>query len=354
MPAAPRLGLVGFGQFGRGLAELAAEAGVGVRAVDPAVEVPEDLRAPDLASLAADADVLVVAVPVASTRSAVESLRPHLTPRHLVLDVGSVKLGPVADMEAALGRAVPWVGTHPLFGPASLALGERPLRVVVCPNAMHPGAAPRTRTLWERLGCVVLEQTADEHDRVMAETHALALFIAKGLLATTGGAAPAFAPPSFQAVSRVIDTVRADAGHLFLAIQRANPHAATARRRLLEALARIDAEAVAAAVPAGASPHGAPGLAIPDLGARNPALRETRELIDELDAELVRLLARRMQLARRAGRLKADAGHPVRDARREDELRARHRALAEGERLAPDVVADVFEAVLRHSRKAQG
>ena len=43
-----------------------------------------------------------------------------------------------------------------------------------------------------------------EHDRVMADTHALALFIAKGLLEATGGAAPAFAPPSFQAVARVI------------------------------------------------------------------------------------------------------------------------------------------------------
>jgi prephenate dehydrogenase len=259
----------------------------------------------------------------------------------------------VAELEAVLGAAVPWVGSHPLFGPASLALGERPLRVVVCPNAIHPGAATRARALWERLGCVVLEQSADEHDRVMADTHALALFIAKGLLEATGGAAPAFAPPSFQAVSRVIDTVRADAGHLFLAIQRANPHASAARRRLLEALERIDAEARTAAAPGAAAPHGAPGLAIPDLGARNPALRETRELIDELDAELVRLLARRMQLARRAGRLKADAGHPVRDVRREAELRSRHRALAEGEGLAPEVVADVFEAVLRHSLKVQ-
>ena len=35
----------------------------------------------------------------------------------------------------------------------SLALGERPLRVVVCPNEQHPPSVARVKTLFEGLGC---------------------------------------------------------------------------------------------------------------------------------------------------------------------------------------------------------
>ena len=62
-------------------------------------------------------------------------------------------------------------------------------------------------------------------------------------------------------------------------------------------------------------------LAIPDLGAQSPALRETRELIDDVDREIVALLARR--------------------------------AWAVEHGLEPTSVEEIFEAVLRFSRGVQ-
>lgn len=76
----------------------------------------------------------------------------------------------------------------------------------------------------------------------MAETHALAFFIAKGLIETRAGDGAAFVPPSFHAMRAAVDAVRGDAGHLFSVIQRDNPHAAAARRSLIDALERIDRE----------------------------------------------------------------------------------------------------------------
>jgi prephenate dehydrogenase len=343
--------ILGYGRFGRALAGLCAEAGRPHRAFDPGADVPAELRAGSLAELARGAEIIVVAVPVPAMRAALEALRPHLGARQLVIDVGSVKVGPAAVLADVLGRDVPWAATHPLFGPTSLALGERPLRVVVCPSPMHPRAAARARAFYERLGCEVVEATAEAHDRVMADTHALTFFVAKGLLDVGAGEGAPFSPPSFQAIERTLDAVRSDAGHLLAAIHRENPFAEAARARLLAALGDVD-RALRAPRPEPPAPE--PAVAIPGLGERAPDLRETRDLIDELDAELLGLLARRAQLARRVGRMKAKLGKAVLDRRREAELLEARRARAAELELDPASIEDIFRAVLRFSRRVQG
>jgi prephenate dehydrogenase len=352
--------ILGYGRFGRALAELFVEEGLNVRAFDPRVAVPHSIHAATVAHAVADARVVVVAVPVPAMREVITAVEPHVSSADLVLDVGSVKSGPIAVMREVLGVRVPWIGTHPLFGPTSLALGERPLRVVVCPNEMHAAALPRARALFEAIGCEVIEQDAEEHDRAMADTHALAFFVAKGLLDAHAGEGVAFAPPSFQAIARTIEAVRSDAGHLFRAIHLENPYAGVARKRLLDALSNIDEELVRAAGEAGRedAPHSVAEqhtdtLAIPDLGRESPDLRETRDLIDELDQELIELFARRAALALRAGRAKADRGQSVRDVDRERTLLASRRAWAAALGLDPDGVGDVFDAILRFSRSMQ-
>ena len=340
--------LLGYGRFARALAGLLDAAGVSYRAFDPGVDVPPAVRANDLGALTSGADVVIVAVPVPLLGGALDALRPHLAPSQLVMDVGSVKLGPAAELTRALGAEVPWVATHPLFGPTSLARAERPLRVVVCPGALHPAATNRARDFWERLGCEVGEQSPEEHDRSMATTHVLAFFVAKALLDVGAGEHVAFSPPSFQAIARTLDAVRGDAGHLFAAIQRENPFAAETRRRLLDALVEIDASIASAdgAVPA--------PIAIPDLGGRSPELKKTRDHIDELDRELVILLARRAELARRAARAKAELGAGIVDEARERAVFAERRGWAERSGLDPDAVEAIFAAVIRFSRAVQG
>ncbi len=304
-PAAS-IALYGFGRFGRSLAELLEASGLTVRAYDPAAEIPDRLRVDDPQALAGLAETIIFAVPVPAFAAAVERVRPRLGPDHLVLEVASVKHGPVATLTRVLGRDVPWVATHPLFGPSSLAVGQRPLRVVVCPNALHPEATQRARALFERLGCVVVEHDSDEHDRQMAQTHALAFFIAKGLLDIGLDREQAFVPPSFRAIARTLAAVRSDAGHLFLTIERDNPHASGERARLLAALERIHHElavgsqcAPPESVKVDAERPNDTAMQIPDLGRRAPEQRAVGELLAECDAELLRVLARRSHLAHR-------------------------------------------------------
>lgn len=247
--------ILGYGRFGQAFAGLLQQAGYRVRAFDPQAKVPIDLAAPSAAAAIDGAAWVVLAMPVPHLRTALLALRPQLHAGQTVLDVGSVKMRPCATMDELLGAAIPHAGTHPLFGPLSLARGE-PLRTVVCPAADHPQAAARAGALFRALGCEVIEQDPESHDRAMAMTHALAFFIAKGLVDLGVDDGMPVAPPSFQGMKHMLAAVRGDAGHLFAAIQRENPFAAEARAQLLAELERVhrqllaDADGDSLAIPA--------------------------------------------------------------------------------------------------------
>jgi prephenate dehydrogenase len=234
-----RVALIGFGRFGGSFADMVQAAGIEVRAHDPQRDVPAPLRAADVSSLVRGAELVVFAVPVPAFEKALVGMLPHLSSRHLVIDVGSVKLGPERVMDRHLGGRIPWVATHPLFGPTSIARQDAPLDVVVCPNPQHPSAVDVVTSFYRDIGCNVTRKQSEEHDRTMARTHALVFFLARGLVDMKAGDGVRFVPPSFRALESAIEAVRSDADHLFHAIQSENVHAPAAREELLETLRMI-------------------------------------------------------------------------------------------------------------------
>ncbi|WP_224362117.1 prephenate dehydrogenase/arogenate dehydrogenase family protein [Hyalangium versicolor] len=344
-----KVALMGYGRFGRALGSLLAESGMGFRALDPHAEIPEPYRCTSLPELISGADLVVVAVPVPKLHSVLEDLRPYLKPSQLVMDVGSVKVKPVEALNAVLGTQVPWIGTHPLFGPLSLAMAERPLRVVLCPNPLHPEAAAQARTFYERLGCEIVEQTPESHDRVMAHTHALTFFVAKGMIDAGTGLDVPFAPASFKALARTIETVRSDAGHLFAAIQLENPFASEARQQLLEALEQIHEKLER--LPAEATSPEAGRMVIPTPEAHSTEAAEYRGHLDQIDREMLALLARRTHLAQRVARAEAREGQGSHEASDEALLKARRAWASE---LGLEKEAEVFFRTLFRLSRASG
>jgi prephenate dehydrogenase len=345
------VGIVGFGRFGRALGELMSEAGLHVRGFDPYAAVPAPLAAASLDELIRSSQAVILAVPVYALDEVTARASALLTARHLVLDVASVKVKPAEIFQRHLADRVPWAATHPLFGPASLARRERPLRVVVCPNDPHPAAADAAARLYARLGCQVRRQTAEAHDREMARTHALGFLIAKAFIDLGIGGEPQSVPPSFRGISATIESVREDAGHLFTAIANDNPYAAEARQEFLAALSHLDEEL---AHPQPVEPASAQAeFPIPDFGDRSPDLLEVRELIDEVDRHLVDLLLQRHNLSRRAGHIKRRDGQPVRDAAREDSLLEQRAGWARDGGLDVDGTIRIFKAILEQSRACQ-
>jgi prephenate dehydrogenase len=306
--------------------------------------VPAGLRAGTLAEAVGGAGLVVLAMPVGAMRAVLQELRPHLTPAQTVIDVGSVKVRPVQVLASVLGRDIPWAGTHPLFGPASLARGDRPRRTVVCPNELHPEAVRKARELFERLECEVTEMTPDAHDTLMARTHVLTFFLAHGLMRAETGKGLPFAPPSFQPLARLVEYASTEVPHLLGVVQSENPYGRDARVGLMDALMRLHLELEAA--------KASEELAAPESLPTPPGLGEIRERIDAVDHELVRLLERRARLVQEAARVKAESGLPFPDAAREASLLKLRRQWASEQKVDADAVEDVFRAVLRFSRRA--
>ena len=232
------LGFVGYGRIRQTILEMFVEHGYSVQAFDPGAEIPPEIAAPSLAALAAYFQVLFVAVPVSAMAETFQNLRDILQSHHIVVDVGSVKMAPYREMASTFGKAHRWVASHPLFGPVSLARAEAGLRVVICPNADHPDAQREIGLLYGSIGCKIVELDPETHDQIMAQTHALAFFVAKGMLDAgvydrfAGGATffPGYGPND-RVRERRCRTL-ADTLH------RENPFAADHRRRLLSALSR--------------------------------------------------------------------------------------------------------------------
>jgi chorismate mutase len=75
---------------------------------------------------------------------------------------------------------------------------------------------------------------------------------------------------------------------------------------------------------------------------------------DEIDREILALLAQRAELGRRAGAEKERIGRAIRDRAREEALLQERRAWAQERSLDGDAVASVFDAIMHLSRRVQG
>ncbi|TCR69751.1 prephenate dehydrogenase [Bosea sp. BK604] len=224
------VGLMGFGAFGRLMARH-LQPHLRLAVFDPAQEIPasaegKGLARADLAGIGA-CDIVILAMPVAEMPAAIAALRPHLKAGAIVLDVGSVKIGPALAMQADLPAHVEIIGTHPLFGPQSGRHGIRGLKIALCPirgsSAWRIGAFLR-----KALGLTVIMTTPEAHDREAAMVQGLTHLIAKILV----GMEPLprrMTTASFDLLMQATEMVRYDAPGVFLAIERANPHAKAVR-----------------------------------------------------------------------------------------------------------------------------
>ena len=350
--ASPRsqISVLGHGLFGSALCDLLEDAGLSVTAWDPKADIPTHRVSLSIQEAVSHAKWVILAMPVEAQPKALETIQPYLSHQQIVLDVGSVKVHPERLMADCLGDKIPWVATHPLFGPASLARGERPLRVVVCPNPRHPSAVEAVENLFRAIGCTVIPQSAETHDQAMAEAHALGFFIAKGLLDTGASFESEVVPPSAQGLARLIHAVRIDAGHLLGTLNRQNPFAPALRKELIASLVALD-EALEQGAPESREVEAE--LQIPDLGKQSQDLQLTRNLIDDVDRQILALLAQRARLSERAGAAKEAIGASVRDPKRESNMRQERRDWALELGLNPEGADSVFGAILRTSRARQ-
>ena len=67
-------------------------------------------------------DIIIISVPISSTKDVIKELAPKMTPGSLLIDVTSVKEGPSKIMEKYVPKDVEFIPTHPVFGPRTTSL----------------------------------------------------------------------------------------------------------------------------------------------------------------------------------------------------------------------------------------
>ncbi len=184
-PDAPlTLAIVGVGLIGGSFAQALRQAGC-VRRVLGVGRQPASLqKAMDLGLIdevvdaqvaAAQADLVMLAVPVGAMRQMLKAMAPCLGEHTVLTDAGSTKTDVVQAARDVLGdRLGQFVPGHPVAGAetsgpqaarASLYQGKQ---IVLTPLAENPPAAVALVTrAWEACGASVRTMTALEHDQVL-------------------------------------------------------------------------------------------------------------------------------------------------------------------------------------------
>ena len=130
----------------------------------------------DVAREVRDADLILLATPVAQMAEIFARIAPHLSANTLVTDGGSTKGDVVAAARQQLGAKIAqFIPAHPvagaeLSGPAA-ALAElyQGKKVVLTPLPENSSAdIARVRAAWEACGAMVSELTPERHDEVFA------------------------------------------------------------------------------------------------------------------------------------------------------------------------------------------
>jgi prephenate dehydrogenase len=189
------VGLVG-GSFALALKEAGAAGrvigvGRGGRNIRRALELKiiDAIGAADEATFA-DADLVLLAVPVGQMRAVMRAIAPLLGGRTVVTDAGSTKEDVVAlarrELKSALSRFVPGhpiAGTEKSGAESAFAALYRGRRVVLTPlKGTQPRALALVRSAWERCGAGVSELEPREHDQVLAAVSHLPHVLAYALV----------------------------------------------------------------------------------------------------------------------------------------------------------------------------
>jgi prephenate dehydrogenase len=125
---------------------------------------------------AAQADCILLALPVGETEAVLRQLVPHLKPGVIITDAGSTKFNVVDAARAALGtRIADFVPGHPIAGSEQSGPGAaradlfQGKKVVLTPLAETRADALETvRALWQATGAQVETLDPAQHDRVFA------------------------------------------------------------------------------------------------------------------------------------------------------------------------------------------
>ncbi|MFZ2189884.1 MAG: prephenate dehydrogenase/arogenate dehydrogenase family protein [Candidatus Magasanikiibacteriota bacterium] len=234
-----RVGIIGYGRFGKLWAELMKEFGE-VVVYDKQVKSQKSIKSK--VSDVLDVDMLFLLVPISEIKNVCKEIRAKLNEKTIVIDACSVKVKPVREMKQILKSNQPIIATHPLFGPDSVKrFGLVGQKIVVSNIRATAKQLNLLKNILKKLKLKIIQATPEEHDKQMAKSQALVHFFGRGLADLKLKKQKIFTP-DYESLLKINDLVNNDTWQLFFDMQLYNPYAKKIRKDLLLALKKLDSK----------------------------------------------------------------------------------------------------------------
>ncbi|MEC8653948.1 MAG: prephenate/arogenate dehydrogenase family protein [Pseudomonadota bacterium] len=195
-----KIAIIGMGLIGASIARASRRAGLATvmagydadpaAMADVAALALVDDVADSAAAAVADADLVIMAVPVGAVGAVAETIIPHMKPGAVLTDTGSTKRSVLRDVAPHLNETVIWLPSHPLAGTehsgpqAGIAHLFDGRYWIVLPLDAPESALLEFESFVTGLGSVVERMTPDYHDKVLALTSHLPHLIAYTIVGT--------------------------------------------------------------------------------------------------------------------------------------------------------------------------
>jgi prephenate dehydrogenase len=148
-----------------------------------------------IAQTVADADMVVVAVPLGAMQPVFAELKNSVSSAAVITDVGSSKASVVEAARSELGDLLPrFVPGHPIAGTEKTGVEAgfdslfRERRVILTPVAETDARAiERVTEMWRQCGAIVENLEVEHHDKVLAATSHLPHMLAYALVHQLSG-----------------------------------------------------------------------------------------------------------------------------------------------------------------------
>lgn len=178
--------IIGFGRFGQTLYKLIGnDFSVKIFNRSPLAEEEKLLlksNAYSISSLenAYESDVIFYCVPISTFENVIKNHKKYFGPHHILIDVLSVKLYPKSVLEKYLKNIqTQALLTHPMFGPDSSKNGFENLPLILDKFKTHQVVYKFWKNYFLNKKLRILELSAEEHDRMAAQSQGVTHFIGR-------------------------------------------------------------------------------------------------------------------------------------------------------------------------------
>jgi prephenate dehydrogenase len=317
----------------------------------------------DLSLHVPESSIIILATPVESVLDTVRALRPFLRDHAIVTDVGSTKKWIMTEAPKLLPAKVYFIGGHPMAGSERSGVeAADPLlfsdRVyALCPYPDTPSdALIKLMDLVESLPALPITLDPEEHDRIMAMVSHLPQLIATALMHTAQAGDAEHDMLNKLAGRGFLDMTRLAASDygVWKGILDTNKEAIEKSvGRFTQSLSFLSRGLLGSEVAVAWENAGKRRRTMVPDGMVRHRKHDLRSMIDRWDKQMMTALGRRIEIARRIGKLKKSQSAPVADPDRERRMMQQRKEWGKSLGLPEEMVEELFAVIVKHSSRIQ-